>query len=154
AGVASAQLTTAPTTKPAKLEVIRLVDQPDAWFTSEGKAIVDNILTWQNVNGGWWKAYNVEKPDPEFAEKNGKKSGHDSGFDNGATYSEMRVLARAYRVTQEAKYKDAFDRGLRFTLDSQFANGGWPQRLPLKQKNYSRQITFNDDAMVNVMRLL
>ncbi|MGL1604095.1 pectate lyase, partial [Vibrio parahaemolyticus] len=36
---------------------------------------------------------------------------------------------------------------------AQYPNGGWPQYYPL-QENYSRHITFNDDAMSGVMFLL
>jgi PelA/Pel-15E family pectate lyase len=137
-------------TKPS---VDKLTNQPDEWFTADGKTIVENVLTWQNLNGGWWKHYEVTEANKEPVGANGKKSGHDSGFDNGATYSELRIVARAFRVTKDAKYKDSFDRGLKFTLDAQYPNGGWPQRLPIRG-NYSHQITFNDDAMTNVMWLL
>src|SRR3954469_7312362 len=138
----------AQTTKPV---VEKLIDQPDAWFIGEGKSLVENVLTWQNKNGGWWKAYDVEKANSAAVDEAGvKKNGSDSGFDNGATYSEMRIVARAYRVTQNARYKKAFDRGLKFMLDAQYPNGGWPQRLPLK-KTCSPQIAFNADAMVNLM---
>src|SRR4051812_30637574 len=109
--IASAQASTPATTKaltkPAKVTIDKLTNQPDEWFKGEGKTTVDNVVTWQNLNGGWWKAYDFNKPNPEA--KKEKRSGHDSGFDNGATYSELRILARAYRVTQNAAYKDSFD---------------------------------------------
>src|SRR5207237_2596642 len=76
-----------------------------------------------------------------------------STFDNGATYTEMRILARAHRVTGREDCKQAFERGLKFIFDSQYPNGGWPQRFPLEE-NYGRHITFNDDAMTNVMVLM
>ena len=40
-----------------------------------------------------------------------------------------------------------------FTLSAQYPNGGWPQFFPL-ESNYSRRITFNDDAMTGVMIML
>ena len=43
-------------------DITKFRDRPDAWFTSdEGKRFLDNVLTWQNKNGGWWKAYDVDQ---------------------------------------------------------------------------------------------
>jgi len=127
-----------------------LSKQPDEWFRSaEGKRILDNVLTWQNDNGGWWKAYDVKKArvvkdepakrDERFPAADQNLSGHVSTFDNKATWSELRLLSRAYRITKDEKYKDAFSKGLEFTFNAQYPNGGWPQRFPIEQ-NYGRQI--------------
>jgi len=64
-----------------------------------------------------------------------------------------RLLARGHRVTQDTKYREAFERGLRYIFDAQYPNGGWPQRFPLGE-DYGRHITFNDGAMTGVMNLL
>src|SRR5208282_4315875 len=43
---------------PRRLRIISLIDEPDDWFrTDKGRQIVDNIVGWQNANGGWWKNY-------------------------------------------------------------------------------------------------
>src|SRR5689334_10590208 len=88
-------------------QVGTLRNVPDDWFTSEkGQAILGNIVSWQNDNGGWWKAYDVEKPRPatNAPEKPGEggPKGDDndtwhksSTIDNNATYTELRLLARA-----------------------------------------------------------
>ena len=47
----------------------------------------------------------------------------------------------------------SFERGLDFLLAAQYPNGGWPQFFPLRD-DYSRHVTFNDGAMVGVLRLL
>ncbi|MGB7158377.1 MAG: pectate lyase [Tepidisphaeraceae bacterium] len=143
-------------------DISSLSKQPDEWFTSDdGKRSLDNVLTWQNGNGGWWKAYDPNSPrkgaadkvDPRFPKQDQNLSGQVSTFDNKATWSELRLLARAVRLTNEQKYEDAFDRGLKFTLAAQYPNGGWPQRFPLED-NYGRHITFNDEAMVEVMKFV
>src|SRR5688500_725799 len=136
--------------------------QSDEWFKSEeGKRVLDNVLTWQNKNGGWWKAYDATKPRPgakapqkdeRYPAQDQNLSGDVSTFDNKATWSELRLLARAFTLTKEQRYRDAFDRGLEFVFRSQYPNGGWPQRFPLED-NYGRYITYNDDAMVQVMHL-
>jgi pectinesterase len=139
---------------PARLDVASQLDKPDAWFASpEGRKILDNVLSWQNPIGGWWKAYDASAPRP--AEPVEDKTGwhNTSTFDNGATYSELRLFARAFRITQDTKYRDAFLRGMKFVFDAQYPNGGWPQRFPLED-NYGRHITFNDGAMTGVMQLL
>src|SRR5688500_11731740 len=60
-------------------------DRPDEWVTSdEGKFVLPNILSWQNKNGGWWKAYDVTKPRPAGDAEANKGQ---SIFDNGATWS-------------------------------------------------------------------
>jgi pectinesterase len=136
---------------------------PDEWFRSpEGKRVLDNVLSWQNDNGGWWKAYDVNKAraikdepakrDERYPAADQNLSGHVSTFDNKATWSELRLLARAYRITKDEKYREAFSKGLEFAFNAQYPNGGWPQRFPLED-NYGRHITYNDDAMVEVMKL-
>ncbi len=145
---------------PPKIDAI--VDQPDEWFTSdEGKKTLDVILSYQKANGGWGKAYKLDVPRAGAAagEKGGipgddsKVWDRTSTIDNGATHSEIRILARAFRVTKDERYSDAVLKGLKFLYDAQYANGGWPQRFPL-EKNYGRHITYNDDAMISVMRVL
>ena len=108
--------------------------QPDEWFKSdEGKRVLDNVLTWQNKNGGWWKAYDATKPRPNakapqkderYPAQDQNLSGDVSTFDNKATWSELRLLARAFTLTKVQKYRDAFDRGLEFVFRSQYPNGG------------------------------
>ena len=44
-------------------------------------------------------------------------------------------------------------RGLDYLLASQYPNGGFPQFFPLREGYYSR-ITFNDNAMINVLTVL
>ncbi len=145
------------------IPIARLTDQSDDWFNSpQGKRTAENILSWQNANGGWWKNYNTSttKPTTVPSDPNSGPAGDTddvwhkvSTIDNDATYSELLVMARAYRVLKDEKYKDSFNNGLHYLFGAQYANGGWPQRFPL-QDNYGRRITFNDGAMLGVMNLL
>jgi PelA/Pel-15E family pectate lyase len=126
------------------------------WFKSdEGKKLADIIVTWQNPEGGWWKDYDAKSPRPaDLVRDENDAWQRVSTFDNGATYSEIRLLARAYAATKDEKYRHAFDRGLKFVFDAQYPNGGWPQRFPLKKDNYGKHITLNDRLMSSVMVLL
>jgi PelA/Pel-15E family pectate lyase len=151
---------------PAEPVLSDAMKKPAEWFKSaEGKSLADNIVSWQNPEGGWWKQYDPKMPRPASLAPAGPGGGPapandqedawrtSSTFDNGATYTEMRLLARAYGATKDDKYKQSFERGLNFVFDSQYPNGGWPQRFPL-QNNYGRRITFNDKLMSSVMMLL
>lgn len=120
--------------------------QTDAWFVSdEAKRIAENILSFQSELGGWPK-----NEDTTAAAYTGDRAKLQPIYDNGATTDELRFLARIFVATQDAKYRDAFDRGLSYVLDGQYANGGWPQAHP-PGRGYNRHITFNDDAMVRLM---
>jgi pectinesterase len=65
----------------------------------------------------------------------------------------MRFLARMFNKTQNEAYKESFNRGLKFILDAQYENGGWPMFYPLR-KGYYTHITFNDNAIVNILTML
>ena len=149
---------------PAQPFLHHALGAPDEWYKSDdGRQFCDNLVTWQNANGGWWKKYDprvprpAELPPPATDDAPpGDTEGvwrRTSTFDNDATYSEMRILARAYRLVGKPTYRAAFERGLQFMLDAQYPSGGWPQRFPL-ENNYGREITFNDNAMTNVMTML
>lgn len=116
----------------------------------------DQIVAYQRVTGGWPKNVDMSKSlsSEELNKVLAEKSKtDDSTIDNGATVKQMRFLATIYRKTNEAKYKDSFRKGVQYLLSAQYDNGGWPQFWP-NPKGYKVNITYNDDAMVNVLDLL
>ena len=52
-----------------------------------------------------------------------------------------------------ARYRASFLRGLDYIFAAQYPNGGWPQVWPL-QGGYHDAITYNDNAMINILTLL
>lgn len=125
-----------------------LLKQSDEWFRSdEGLASLNNILAWQTEHGDWPKNINTTV----HSTSEGKRP--KGTFDNGATCGELRVLARAFRITGDERYRTAFLRGFDHILTAQYAGGGWPQYFPLS-KDYHRHITFNDGTMIGLMELL
>lgn len=127
----------------------RYVKQSIEWFQSEeGRRIADNVLTWQTPHGSWPK--NRDTASEPF---DGKSDDLHGTFDNSATVGELRFLARAFRATNEPRYRQAFLKGLSHILEAQYPTGGWPQFYPLS-KGYHRHITFNDNAMVRILELL
>ncbi|MFT3787644.1 MAG: pectate lyase [Tepidisphaeraceae bacterium] len=139
-------------TLPSKVNPRTAAWSQDDWFQSDaGQRVAANVLTWQNADGGWPKNYDAATARPTTA-----TAPHEYGstIDNGATHSELRLLARAYQLDPKPEYKAAFERGLKYLLDAQYPNGGWPQRFPIEPRAYSRYVTYNDGAIVGVMRLL
>jgi PelA/Pel-15E family pectate lyase len=119
--------------------------QPAAWYGSvEARAIADNVLRYQRPIGGWPK-----DTDMATVPAGPAPSRIDATIDNGATTTQIRFLARI----EGAAYRDAAIRGIDYLLAAQYPNGGWPQYFPLRT-DYSRHVTFNDQAMVNVLTLL
>ena len=127
----------------------RYAKQSTEWFQGEeGRRIADNVLTWQTPHGSWPK--NRDTASEPF---DGKSDDLRGTFDNSATTGELRFLARAFRATNEPRYKQAFLKGLSHILEAQYPTGGWPQFYP-PSKGYHRHITFNDNAMVRILELL
>ena len=127
----------------------RYMKQSAEWFQSEeGRRIADNVLTWQTPHGSWPKGR-----DTASEPFDGKSEDLRGTFDNNATIGELRFLARAFRATNEPRYRQAFLKGFSHILEAQYPTGGWPQFYPLS-KGYHRHITFNDDAMVRILGLL
>lgn len=119
--------------------------------TSE--ALVDSILKYQMASGGWAKNQDWLKGADQKYMAECMRTGVGSTIDNGATTDELRVLARVANYREDARW--AFVRGVQYLLNMQYDNGGWRQFFPQRAaESYADHITFNDDAMVSVMRLL
>lgn len=118
-------------------------------------AIADNILLFQKTNGGWPKNYDMCAilTDEQRVAVRKEQSTLNTTIDNDATYSHVRYLSEAYTETNDDRYKEACLRGLEYMLSAQYPNGGWPQFFP-DTSGYRKYITFNDGAMVGVMRVL
>ena len=129
---------------------------PEAWYgTDEAKMVAENVLLYQRNAGGWPKntAMHLPLPDKEKEELiKSKNSADDVTIDNGGTVMEMIFLAKMYKASGQEKYRESFLKGVQYLLDAQYKNGGWPQFFPLR-KGYYTHITYNDNAMINVLEL-
>jgi PelA/Pel-15E family pectate lyase len=126
-----------------------------AYRAAATTAIADNILLYQKTNGGWPKNYDMQAiltPEQKDSLLGAKNELHTT-YDNGSTYAQIAYLAKAYTRTKVEAYKNAVLKGLGYIIASQYGNGGWPQYYPL-ENNYSRYITFNDDAYTGIMEVL
>ncbi len=121
---------------------------PAEWFCSEqARRFAVNVLVWQTPSGGWPKV-----GDLHVRVKTGPPGGRGS-FDNGATVPPMRFVGHMANATGEQRYVQSFMRALEFVLSAQLPCGGWPQWAP-RPKGYAALITYNDNAMINVMTIL
>ena len=123
---------------------------PAEWYGSEeAQQIADKLLKYQKNSGGWMKNIEFQKEDDTTG-----KSVH-SCLDNGATTMEMRFLAKVYQKTKVAKYQESFQKALDMIFTAEKSVGGWSQYWPLSgNDSYQDYITFNDDLMTNVMKIL
>jgi PelA/Pel-15E family pectate lyase len=135
----------------------------DAYYEAAARA-ADALVAGQHESGGWnyvidfageaslrrWygtigkNAWRLE----EFQHYYGSAT-----FDDGGTAESTRLLLRLFVERREPKYRIAVERALRFVLESQHANGCWPQRHPMTkestrdgQPEYPGYDTFNDDV--------
>ena len=134
------------------------LDRPAAWYASaEARHVADVIVSVQTPAGGWGK--NADRRGPLRLPGQHWVPGGKSfigTIDNNATTTELRFLARVQAQAPGAPgqaWRDAFLKGVRYLLDAQYPNGGFPQVYPL-EGGYHDAITFNDDALVDAVDLL
>lgn len=126
-----------------------------------GDAVADNMLLYQRSNGGWPKHFMEQAVD--YAKilsakeltvlKSGYAAGIDATIDNDATTKEIRYLVKAFKKSGKKEYLQAAEKGIAYLLKAQYANGGWPQYYP-DFSSYRNEITYNDNAMINVLNVL
>lgn len=137
-----------------KSNVVNSKPNQPRYKSTEIISIGNNILFYQKDNGGWPKNYDMlailtpAQKDSLLKVKNILNT----TFDNSTTYSHVACLANIYSATKLERFKAAALKGIDYILSAQYKNGGWPQYYPL-ENNYSREITFNDDAFTGIMLL-
>lgn len=136
----------------------------DAFYYEAAKSAADALIRGQHPTGGWnyvidtageeslkqWyatvaaNAWRLE----EFHHYYGNAT-----FDDAGTAEASQLLLRVYLEKKDRKYLAPLNKAIRFVLDSQYANGGWPQRYPFVENgglhghaDYTPYITFNDDV--------
>lgn len=128
-------------------------DQPHQWFlTASGQSITDSIVSLQTPSGGWSKRTDMtlhRQPGQAF----GVEPGYIPTFDNSATTTQLRVLARGVTATGNQQWQLAFYRGVQLIFNAQYPHGGWPQNYPLTG-GYHDHITLNDEVTSDILELL
>ena len=128
--------------------------QPADWYsTEEANQLARRLVVAQHPAGGWIKntAWVGLADDAEAVRR--AHAGRPT-IDNDATWRELRFLGAVVTAGSDDPWlRQAIERGLQYLLDGQLNNGGWPQVWP-GTSGYQHHITFNDDAMTGVLRLL
>ncbi|WP_256012870.1 pectate lyase [Desertivirga xinjiangensis] len=140
--------------------LIYFIGARDSFAQVKTDQIAEKMLVYQRSYGGWPKAfagkkivYEQDLSDDQIRFIKRDIDAEDATIDNKATSREIRYLAKAYKQTSNVKYLQAVQKGLDYLLVAQYDNGGWPQYYPAKNL-YRGQVTYNDDAMVNVLNIL
>ncbi|WP_245849709.1 pectate lyase [Hymenobacter crusticola] len=120
----------------------------------------ERMLYYQRLDGGWPKAIGEHKIDynqplsaVQKATLTDDGGRNDATIDNNATTHEITYLLHAFTTTSNPAYRKAAEKGISYLLKMQYPNGGFPQFYP-DLTGYHHQITYNDDAMIRVLRLL
>ncbi len=82
-------------------------------------------------------------------------------FDDNTTQGPTRFMLHLYQKTLDPAILEPLKKALNFMLISQYPNGGWPQRYPLRYDfvhdglpDYTSCYTLNDGAMNNTIDVL
>lgn len=132
-----------------------------AVFSAQVKdTLAEKILIYQLPNGGWGKqlddksVVNYNLPIDKDLLKKIKATGDDHAtIDNNATSREINALISAYATTKNLQYLTSAEKGIHYLLQMQYENGGFPQYYPNKGL-YRKQVTYNDNAMINALTVL
>lgn len=122
--------------------------------------LAEKILLYQLPIGGWGKQLNDKSvvnynlPINKNLLKKIKETGDDHAtIDNNATSREINGLIKAYNETKNPQYLKSAEKGISYLLLMQYSNGGFPQYYP-NTGLYRKQVTYNDNAMINALSVL
>ncbi|MBQ7717002.1 MAG: hypothetical protein IJT55_05805 [Prevotella sp.] len=139
----------------------------DEYYYQQACKVVGAILDAQLECGGWnyLHDYAGEESMKEWYNTIGKQAWRleefqhyygNATFDDDVTYHPASLLLRIYLEKKEKRFLDPLNKTIDFYLKSQYDNGGWPQRYPLRydhqfqgRPDYSSYITLNDGVMEN-----
>jgi len=144
----------------------------DYYYQAAAKA-ADALAEGQLPSGGWHYFINFGTPEStaKWYATIGKNAWRleefqhywgNATFDDAGTSEAMQFLLRLYVEKHDPRFLPALQKSLNFVLESQYANGGWPQRYPATKypyidhgkPDYTSFITFNDDVIGENIRFL
>jgi PelA/Pel-15E family pectate lyase len=131
----------------------------DEFYYQAAMEVADGLVAAQHPAGGWNYLHDFAGEEStrlwyDTIGKNGwrlEEFHHYYGnatFDDAGTSEASQFLLRLYLERRAHRLRAPLERAIRFVLDSQYENGGWPQRFPRAEgeSDYVRHITFNDDV--------
>ncbi len=138
----------------------------DSNYLAYAKRAANALIRGQHPSGGWHYLIDFDMPGirkwyEEVASKcwGWEEYLHYYGnctFDDESTTAPTRFLLELYMETLEPVYRVPLLKALDFILESQYPNGAWPQRYPLRYEHvhgdhpdYTSNYTFNDGVIRN-----
>jgi PelA/Pel-15E family pectate lyase len=136
----------------------------DEFYYQAAMDVAEGLIAAQHPAGGWNYLHDFagEESTRRWYDTIGKNGWRleefhhyygNATFDDAGTSEASQFLLRLYAERHASRLRAPVEKALSFVLDSQYANGGWPQRFPLTgeaglhgRADYTRQITFNDDV--------
>jgi PelA/Pel-15E family pectate lyase len=136
----------------------------DEFYYQAAMDVAEGLIAAQHPAGGWNYLFDFagEESTRRWYDTIGKNGWRleefhhyygNATFDDAGTSEASQFLLRLYLERRSSRLRAPVEKALRFVLDSQYPNGGWPQRFPLTSESglhgrpdYTRQITFNDDV--------
>ena len=109
------------------------------------REIADNIVAYQNADGGWPKNLDMlARLDPDSVKAALKPRHRLSTLDNANVYTQVEYLSNVYLLTGDTLYRNSARRGMEYMLSAQYPNGGW--------RGWDADaVTFNDGIIYGVL---
>lgn len=144
----------------------------DKTYLDYAKKVADALVYGQHPLGGWHYFIDFDKKGLQEWYENvasrfivgWEEYRHYYGnctYDDNTTQGATSFLLHLYMKTLDPAYLDPLKKALNFILISQYPNGGWPQRFPLRYEfvhdglaDYTSYYTLNDNAMNNTIDVL
>lgn len=137
----------------------------DEYYYEAAVEVALALAAAQHSSGGWNYLYDFAGVDStkkwyDTIGKNGwrlEEFHHYYGnatFDDAGTAEASQLMLRMAVEKGDERFEASLEKAIRFVVDSQYDNGGWPQRFPFVEDapelhgrpDYTRYITFNDDV--------
>ncbi len=122
-------------------------------------SVAERILLYQRSNGGWAQYggnatdYSLTLSEATKTTLKADKGKLDATIDDKSTTLEIKTLFSSYKKTNNPEYLKAAENGVKYLLAAQNPAGGWGQFFP-DTSSYRKHITYNDNAMIDVMWVL
>jgi len=144
----------------------------DEFYLTAAKEAANALIYGQHPLGGWHYFIDFDKPglaswyrDVASQFKWGMEEyRHFYGnctYDDNVTQGATRFLLNLYMTTLNPAYREPLLKALDFMLISQYPNGSWPQRYPLRHEfahdglaDYTSYYTMNDNSMRDIINVL
>ena len=144
----------------------------DEYYYEQACKVAKALIGAQKSCGGWNYMHDFagEKSARQWYNTIGKQAWRleefqhyygNATFDDEATASSAEFMLRIYMEKKDKEFGKSVEKAIRFVLNSQYKNGGWPQRYPIKtdhpfrgKPDYTPFITLNDDVMMGNIEFL